>query len=938
MSVQLVLYPQSHEGQYNTVSVGNTTEVVVDGVDFLTLNASDSAENTSASYSFIVSFQPPSIPNTWYRFRKITAPAVTPYPVMSAGKTTFGVGTNGGLLGSSSCLMYQLMTDLVPGQEYTITAEIESMDGGNSRLQILSHQLNLVNGIFDYDLDVVVPTTVTGTFTADNTEETLFVRYYSSAGNTTDTLVLSSLSITETGVTQTFATNLLDNGQVIVDLYEDEDIPLTLSVDDFKNVAEKVQSYSKAFNLPATKRNNLIFDNVFSVTRSASGVVFNPYRKTQCCLKQDGFTLFEGYLRMLDITTKEGETSYNVNMFSEAVALADVLKDKKFYNLDLSELESNYNYTQIRNSWQGAIQLTNPLPSGSFAGSAGATTTDVLRYPFCDWSHSYTETSDGYPKLENLESSFRPFINIKYLIDNIFADTDFSYTSDFFETADFKNLFMDFNWGESPAPKVFDNLGYLSVTSDIPVPHTNFDKIAFPVHPDYLMNSNFGYDDSTGVFTATTDNQTYYVNTDNMEFDRTGIGADATLEGGWIHETVAGTLIPYDTIIPPTLGFGDEWLYDHNFTVVLQAGDKLYFQCRNTGADDNLEIEDNNTGSGAPQVQINVSTSAANTTNESLLQTLRGEIGQWEFLKGIMTMFNLISIPDKSNPNNILIEPYNDVFVNITNGTTLAARSIKHDWTEKIDVSEIKLTPLTELNKTTIFKFVEDEDDYPFSVYKNSVPSNVTGQQGHLYGSLVWQTGAQHNVLEGTDEIVAEPFAATLIKPLMEQFTDFVVPSMYALNSDGVSEPFDNKPRILYKNGVRSAALGNFTSCTYFVPDQNGASGDATEDEYLLFSHLTDIQTVQGTTTDFNFGACQLMPGIGSAVTDNLFSEYWLPYYSELYSLDTRVMTLKVNLSAGDVSNFNLYDTVFIKNREYRVNKIEYKPHDLSTVEFILIP
>lgn len=937
MSVQLVLYPQNHEGQYNSISQGVTTDFIVDGINFSTVNSSSTYEAVSPTFNNMILNAPTTVPNTWYRARTIQAPTVTPYATMSGNKITFGAGSNA-VGDPSNSYLYQRMTDLIIGQEYTITAEIESMDFGGA-FSVIVYMGAVSTGIFAYTSAISSTTTLTGTFIAQlSTTLDIYVFYSNSSGSTTDTCVLNNIYVTETGVTPTYATNLLSNGQVIVDLYEDEDIPLTLSVDDFKNVAEKVQSYSKAFNLPATKRNNLIFDNVFSITRSADGVVFNPYRKTQCILKQDGFTLFEGYLRMIDITTKDGETSYNVNMFSEAVALADVLKDKKFYDLDLSELESDYNYTQIRNSWQGVIQLTNPLPAGSFAGNAGDTTTDVLRYPFCDWSHSYTETSDGFPKLENLESSFRPFINIKYLIDNIFAPTDFSYTSDFFETADFKNLFMDFNWGEAPAPKVFDNLGYLSVTSDIPVPHTTFDKIAFPIHPDYPMPASFGYDDSTGVFTATTDNQTYYVNTDNMEFDRTGLGADATLEGGWIHETVAGALIPYDTIVPPTLGIGEEWVYDHNFTVVLQTGDKLYFQCRNTGADDNLEIEDNNTGSGAPQVQINVSTSAANTTNESLLQTLRGEIGQWEFLKGIMTMFNLISIPDKENPNNIIIEPYNDVFINNTNGTTLAARSIKHDWTEKIDVSEIKLTPLTELNKTTIFKFVEDDDDYPFSVYKNSVPSIITGEEGHLYGSAVWQTGIQHNVLSGTDEIVAEPFAATVIKPLMEQFTDFVVPSMYSLNSDGVSEPFDNSPRILYKNGVRSAVDGNFTSCTYFVPDQNGSAGDAFEDEYLLFSHLTDIQTVQGTTKDFHFGACQLMPGIGSAVTDNLFSEYWQPYYAELYSLDTRVMTLKVNLSAGDIGNFNMYDTVFIKDREYRVNRIDYKPHDLSTVEFILIP
>ena len=47
---------------------------------------------------------------------------------------------------------------------------------------------------------------------------------------------------------------------------------------------------------------------------------------------------------------------------------------------------------------------------------------------------------------------------------------------------------------------------------------------------------------------------------------------------------------------------------------------------------------------------------------------------------------------------------------------------------------------------------------------------------------------------------------------------------------------------------------------------------------------------------------------------------------------------MKVNLSPSDVSAFKFYDTVMIKNRTFRVNKIQYKPNSLATVEFILIP
>ena len=291
-------------------------------------------------------------------------------------------------------------------------------------------------------------------------------------------------------------------------------------------------------------------------------------------------------------------------------------------------------------------------------------------------------------------------------------------------------------------------------------------------------------------------------------------------------------------------------------------------------------------------------------------------------------MFNLVSVPDKNNPNNIIIEPYKDIFLENSDSTKL-------DWTDKIDIEEIKLTPLTELNKSTMFKFVEDDDDYAFTQYK-------IGVQNHLYGSQFFDASTSSNnlptILTGEEEIIPEPFAATVPRPLMTQFFDFIVPTIYSYNADdGTSEPFENSPRIMYNNGVQSAALGTFVSTTYDVPAQNGVGGNATEYEFLQFSHLTDIPTTSS-TTDFHFGICQLIQPIGNPTTNNLFNTYWLPYFNELYNPDTRTMTLKVNLTPGDINTFKFFDTVFIKNREFRVNKIDYKPNDLATVEFILIP
>ena len=134
----------------------------------------------------------------------------------------------------------------------------------------------------------------------------------------------------------------------------------------------------------------------------------------------------------------------------------------------------------------------------------------------------------------------------------------------------------------------------------------------------------------------------------------------------------------------------------------------------------------------------------------------------------------------------------------------------------------------------------------------------------------------------------------------------------------------------MFNNGVKS------TGASYYIPAQNGASSSNLT-EYLQFSHLTNIPTITG-SRDFHFGQCQLLPPVGNSVPDNLFNLYWLPYYSELYNPDTRIMTINVKLSPSDINTFKFNDTVFIKNRTFRVNKIDYKPNDLATVEFILIP
>jgi hypothetical protein len=482
---------------------------------------------------------------------------------------------------------------------------------------------------------------------------------------------------------------------------------------------------------------------------------------------------------------------------------------------------------------------------------------------------------------------------------------------------------MDFNWGDARTPMVFNNTTTATLFS------TSYGIGTYNVNFLGITEPNFGYDTSTDIFTAIADNQLYDVSC-SIEFDITSFSYNTAVQVEWVANINGVDTIFFPQTSPTIPAIG--WVYVTNFSVSLNVGDTL--RCVFTV----LGPDPVHTPNQILPTPLTVVTSANETTDATLLGTLRGELGQWEFLKGIMTMFNLVSSPDKSNPNNIIIEPYKDMFLPSITGAPnfFDNNSTQLDWTDKIDITEIKLEVLTDLNKRTVFKFVEDDDDYAFNLYKTAV-------QGHLYGSQVFDasttTGNLQSVLEGEEEIIAEPFAATVPKPLETQFPDLIIPAIYSYNADdGTSEGFNNSPRIMYNTGEKA-----LTSCSPYVPPQNGA-GDYYFTSFLQFSHLTDIPTVvtnppgPNDTVDFHFGICQLIQPIGNATPNNLFNTYWLPYFNELYNPDTRTMTLKVNLTPGDINTFNFYDTVFIKNRLFRVNKIDYKPNELATVEFILIP
>lgn len=952
MSTQLILFPQDYNS-YAFTSTQNLTEQASN------ITFTSAALNTfgmssyGTAWAFLALSNYPATVGNWRLFYTDATNAdwtATTIPTISTNSQTLtlyssaGTGAEGSLAG-----VYQRLDGLSVGAQYTLTITHSSLPAG-SKFQIGFQGF----GIYNFNDSAIGTSGNSPTIIAASGNTTTTLNFTAPSGvpftylsvaynNTTNqTITISKISVTENPANIPLTYNNIEDGQVICDLYQEEDIPLTLSVDNFKNAAEKTQSYSKDFDLPATKRNNKIFTHIFDVTKTIQNVYdFNPYLKTKAILKQNGLLIFEGSLRLIEIKDDNGEISYNVNLFSETVALKETLEGRTFAELNLAELDHAYNYTNITLSWEGEIVLNNNLAADSFALVPGLATnkTNVLKYPFCDWTGTI-DCTQTEPELSRLEDAFRPWISVKYLLDNIARNAGYTFQSDFFDSSDFAKLYMDFNWGNEGGAIDFTHTG--SANYRLLDPNKYAGTSATTRHfesdgsPDDF-DADTGWDLASSTFVCQQDN-TYYRLAARLYFKNvTGSSANVNYIR-WVRNNASGVFG----------AVGTKTYFNQQNNISLSGGQtKLYYSTLNPdvplgksgSGSDTLYIEwEADTATAILQDNIDISNTSwingrvynnAEFINSMIFNTERGKLKQWDFLNGIMTMFNLITMPDPSNPNNIIFEPYADIFINDTAGTTLKDRSIKHDWTDKIDVSKIDLKPM-DLKRTLIFKYENDEEDYALQKYK-------TAAQGYEYGSMEYNGSTavpgsnQVTNLAGVEEISAEPFAATIIKPIQDNFPNFLIPVIYGAQDEVTFSAISNLPRILYNNGKVS---GNFD-----VPGQNGVAGGI-KTEYLQFSHFSPSLPADDSSEDYNFGSCPVFPGVVGLTQPilNLYSVYHAPYIDELYNENTRTMTAKVYLNAADINTFDFRDKVMIKNRAYRVNKIDYKPNALSTVEFILLP
>jgi hypothetical protein len=242
--------------------------------------------------------------------------------------------------------------------------------------------------------------------------------------------------------------------------------------------------------LPGTSNNNDIFSNIFNLARTTENTNtynfapdFNPNLKADAILYKNGIAMIQGYLQLTNINIVDDyQIEYEVIIIGRTANLFQDLGEKKLNELDLSAYNHEWNFTNIQNSW-------TPLVTRGYY------------YGLID--KGFSNDQKGFYTIDQ-----KPQIFAKAIVDAIFKDAGYRYSSDFFTTGNFTKLVVPCTQEklllttQQVTNRTFKgdriaNSANASITSNIDLPFNNIG----------IQSTPAGYNSTTFDFTVQTNNR-----------------------------------------------------------------------------------------------------------------------------------------------------------------------------------------------------------------------------------------------------------------------------------------------------------------------------------------------------------------------------------------------------------------------------------------------
>lgn len=131
-----------------------------------------------------------------------------------------------------------------------------------------------------------------------------------------------------------------------VELFNDEKISVTSSVQDVNDISKIFTDYSQSFTVPATPSNNSIFKHWYE--NSIDGG-FDARTRKNAFIELDTITFRKGKVQLEKVSYKKGEPdNYQLTFFGSLVSLKDAFGGKFLKDLNLSSYNFSYSGTVVK--------------------------------------------------------------------------------------------------------------------------------------------------------------------------------------------------------------------------------------------------------------------------------------------------------------------------------------------------------------------------------------------------------------------------------------------------------------------------------------------------------------------------------------------------------------------------------------------------------------
>lgn len=650
-----------------------------------------------------------------------------------------------------------------------------------------------------------------------------------------------------------------------VDLFKDENFELNSSVQNINDISKTFSDFSQSFTVPASDTNNRIFQHYYNSDVDGS---FNPNIRVSSLIEIGSLPFRFGLIQLEDVKLKNAQpSSYTIRFFSKVVNLSDSFGDDELTVLDLSSFDHDFTRSIVFDATQDESinngDIYYPLISSirNFQIGTGNTDdiTDVL----------------GEIKYTDL----KPALRIIRIIEAIENKYNISFDRDFLNRAAFGNLFM---WLHSYSGeiKVFStalSIDYTSLTISIadwtvPTPEINITTNSVAVDWENNFSAlNIRPKNKSVRITIkiiTTSSYPYILE---------------VFDNGVIYATYDNLFQTTTTQIYKKTQKQDS--SNHLFTFkVSSIGGNLSFtsELKYNGY---ILFYPPNYPPDLISFRFLTATSASQTTANSILKISQQipKLKVRDFITSIIKMFNLVLTPTSNNTFSFI--PLDDWY----------SKGKLVDITKYIDTKDITI------KKPKLFKRIDFKHQKSGQILNEKFRENNGLDLG--YGDL-----ATTYDIDGGELKVETQFDNLMFERLIDRSNDDVTNVQVGKSIDKTLQPYIGKPYIFYRAGYQF----------YDLPIKADGNDDL---NYTWFTSTENDSFFEQVTQSVNFST-DISTFLYSEIDNNLFSNYWQDYISDLYSTKRRLGNYRAQLPIGKIIDINLNDRIQISDKAYIINSM----------------